>query len=1037
MLQTAIAFEAGTRRIAANRFGHGHPVSTTLIKDSALKRTSIPLSWIGVAGLLVASVAFALWTAQAITTETSWRTHTMQVLNTKERLLTALLGAETHERGYLLTGDVRFLASYRADVRVFEETLGELHRLSADQPMQQARLRQLTPLIDARLTRLNNGIALRTEGTPEAVVAFISSGHGRTLMNEIQGVLTGFEHFEKQLLAERSARLASTIRSLTLGVALTALLAVLVVLGALYRTHTLRQATQQHAAFRGALLDNIDAAIISTTPAGIVTSFNRGAEQMLGYAAMEIVNLRDLTLFPDAAQLARRAAEHARPSGDAVAPGFDVFRHLADTRDAGEWQFRRKNGDPVPVALTVSPMLDDAGNLTGYLAIARDVAARKAAEEQIARSLKDLADFKSALDEHAIVATTDASGTITYANDKFCAISKYTQADLIGHTHRVVNSGHHPAAFFEDLWRTISSGKVWSGEILNRAKDGSLYWVHSTIVPFLDDQGIPIQYISIRADITARKQAEQALLTAKTSAELANHTKDSFLATMSHEIRTPLGGLLGMLELLDFTQLSDDQRDTLRAAHESGRSLLRIVNDILDWSKIEAGKLALSPQATSIPQLVASVVNTYARVASSKSLILEQHVDECIESAHVVDPLRLSQILNNFVSNALKFTRKGRVEVTARRLARKDGDETIRFSVKDTGIGMDQDIQQRLFQNFSQGSAETARMYGGTGLGLAICRRLADMMEGEIDVASVPGQGSVFHLTLTLEVSQVDAAKIQQPGTIGDPMPAHTLAHGIPPIDAPTILVVDDHPTNRKLLSIQLGLLGLRAEAAENGDTALVMWRKGRYAAVITDCHMPRMDGYELARLIRRTEAEQGRAATPIIAWTANALADESARCTAAGMDDLLVKPAGMPHLQEVLSKWINSPALLKIDGGIDRPAGAAIVPISFSELDKLVSSEPDRAEVLREFMAQSWADLAALDAAMKVPDTALAARIAHRLKGASRMVGARELTAACVFTVTMARQGQLRDIQAMRDALGRLATYLADNGYPNLKGPS
>lgn len=984
--------------------------------------------------LLIASVSFALWTARAVTTSATWQTHTLNVLNKRESLHAALISAETHQRGYLLTGNTLFLTPYHADVRSVGDTLAELRRLTVDQPEQRARLIQIGSLVDARLERLREGIALRKTGTPESVTAFVSSGGGQALMVQIKRILDDFERFENRLLAARSRQLATNIRSLTLGVALSATLAVLVVLSAFYRVHTLRKATLQHAAFRGTLLDTIDAAIISTTPEGIVTSFNRSAEQMLGYGADEIVRHHDLTLFPDAGELARHAAALSRATGEPIEPGFDVFRRLASQNEPTEWRFACRSDSTVPVALTVSAMLDSAGTLMGYMAIARNITARKAAEEKIARTLKELADFKFALDEHAIVATTDANGTITYANDKFCAISQYAREELIGRTHRIINSGHHPYAFFEDMWRTISSGQVWNGEILNRAKDGSHYWVYSTIVPFLDEAGIPVQYISIRADITARKSAEQALVAAKTTAELANHTKDSFLATMSHEIRTPLGGLLGMLELLGFTPLSDDQRDALRAAHESGRSLLRIVNDILDWSKIEAGKLALSPQVTSIPQLVTSVVNTYARVASSKSLILEQRVDASIAPAHLIDPLRLSQILNNFVSNALKFTRKGRVELVAERLATVDDGETLRFSVRDTGIGMDEDIQQRLFQNFSQGSAETARMYGGTGLGLAICRRLADMMDGEITVESVPGQGSTFHLTLTLPVSEHSAAPVTAPSAIGEAVPARTLPRVIPPVDAPTILVVDDHPTNRKLLSIQLGLLGLRAETAENGDTALVMWRKGHYAAVITDCHMPKMDGYELARLIRRHEAEQGRSPCPIIAWTANALADEAARCRSAGMDELLVKPAAMPHLQDVLAKWVQSPAVPRIDASDDAAGRAAIVPINFAELDKLVTNESERVEVLREFMAQSQADLDALEAAMRVPDTAMVARIAHRMKGASRMVGARELTAACVFTVTMARQDQLRDVQPIKKALERLAAYLAENGCFELK---
>ncbi|HEY9098751.1 MAG TPA: CHASE3 domain-containing protein [Thiobacillus sp.] len=989
-------------------------------------------TWIGSTALLAISAALGIWAANEVSISAGWQKHTLLVLNKKESLLADLASAETGERGYLLTGNERFLGPYFSAVNTLDGKLSELRELTADQPSQQARINALQPLIEDRLDRLKTGIELRKTGDETNAQAFVSSGQGKALMDEIRRIMADFEKLENSLLVQRSERLATDIRNLTLGVFFSALLAVFIAAGAFYRLLKMGEVTRHRAAFQGTLLDSIDAAIISTTPDGIITSFNRSAENLLGYQAKEVVGKQSPIAFHDAEELASHAEGLAHPNGHPVSPGFEFLVEYsgAENRNSREWTYLRKDATRVPVMLTISAMLNDKGNPIGHLIIARDIAAQKASEAQITRTLKELADFKAALDEHAIVATTDASGIITYANEKFCAISKYSRDELLGQDHRIINSGHHPHTFFLDLWQTISNGKVWKGEIQNRAKDGSPYWVNTTIVPFLNDQGMPTQYIAIRADISQRKDAELALVAAKTTAELANHTKDSFLATMSHEIRTPLGGLLGMLELLGFTPLNNDQRDTLRAAHESGRSLLRIVNDILDWSKIEAGKLELAPQATSIRQLLSSVVNTYARVASAKSLILESHIDERLSEAHIVDPLRLSQILNNFVSNALKFTRKGRVLVRAERTGHDDTHDHIKFSVQDTGIGMDLDVQQRLFQNFSQGSTETARMYGGTGLGLAICRRLADLMQGKIGMQSEAGKGSTFFITLTLPLSENNPFALQEHEFLPSTVPEYSLTHSPPPVDAPSILVVDDHPTNRKLLAIQLGLLGLQAETAENGDIALVMWQNGRYAAVITDCHMPKMDGYELAQLIRKTEAEQGRAYTPIIAWTANALPNEAKRCYEAGMDELLVKPAGMPHLKMVLSRWIATPLLLKTQPGNLDSTSTTIAPIDYSELDKLVSSAADKAEVLEEFMTQSWSDITALEAALASRDFSVAARIAHRMRGASRMVGARELTAACLVLQNTAGKGQPDHMHTVRSELDRLAAHLVEAGY-------
>lgn len=391
------------------------------------------------------------------------------------------------------------------------------------------------------------------------------------------------------------------------------------------------------------------------------TLLNRAGEELLGYPREELMGRNDHDFFtPEQADFFTAQDRRVLETGFA-----DIPEESISTRNLGTRILHTKK-----IALH-----DDKGKPRYLLGISHDITGRIQVEKRMEKSIRELADFKAALDAHAIVATTDAHGAITYVNDKFCAISHYSREELLGRNHRIINSGHHPREFFNELWQTIRSGKIWQGEIKNRTKDGTFYWVNTTIVPFLDEQGVPVQYIAIRADITGRKLTEQKLVIARDEAEQANRAKDSFLATMSHEIRTPLGGLMGMLELLGFTPLNDDQRETMQAAMDSGQSLLRIVNDILDWSKIEAGKLELAPQATALTQLVSGVVNTYARVASARSLILEQYIDVRLSAAHLVDPLRLSQVLNNFVSNALKFTPRGRIEVRAELLERQNSVE--------------------------------------------------------------------------------------------------------------------------------------------------------------------------------------------------------------------------------------------------------------------------------------------------------------------------------------------------------------------------
>lgn len=534
------------------------------------------------------------------------------------------------------------------------------------------------------------------------------------------------------------------------------------------------------------------------------------------------------------------------------------------------------------------------------------------------------------------------------------------------------------------------------------------------------------------SDITKRKQAEQELVAAKNAAELANRAKDSFLATMSHEVRTPLTGMLGMLELLSLTPLNREQDETLRAAWDSGRSLLRIVNDILDWSKIEEGKLALATRATSIPQLLQEVINTYSRVASAKSLVLWQHADARISPAHIADPLRLSQVLNNFVSNAIKFTQRGEIELRAELLGQLDSHERIRFSVKDTGIGIGKDVQQRLFQSFGQASADTARMYGGTGLGLAICRRLAELMDGQIELESEPDQGATFSITLALPVS----------GSPGELLPnsyPEVEQRAVTPLldggaDTPLVLAVDDHPINRNLLARQIKLLGLRTETAENGQVALSLWRDGRFALVITDCHMPEMDGYALSRAIRKIEAEETRPRTPIIAWTANALAEEAEHCHAAGMDELLVKPADLAKLKRVLAKWLpvvetdNNQATTSLH---DADSGQIAGPIDYAELKEVVPDSAMQIQVLHDFQSHIRDDRAKLLEMLEQGDRVNVERTAHRMKGSCRMVGATGLVSACAAIEQAARQGDMDGARAARagldEAVKRLEAYFTE----------
>lgn len=765
------------------------------------------------------------------------------------------------------------------------------------------------------------------------------------------------------------------------------------------------------------MFNTVGDGIITINEQGIVETMNPAAERIFGYEDTEVIGQSINMLMPEPHrtlhdQYLRRYCE----TGEAHIIGRER-----------EVEGRRKDGGTFPIDLLVSEM--NLGSQRHFTAIMRDITARKEAESQL-----DLF-FSLSLD---MLCISSADGYFKRVSPAFTRTLGWSIEEIL---KRPFLDFVHPddhAATLREVQRQVAAGeKVLHFENRYLHKDGSWRVLSWMSVPYGDG----LMFATAR-DVTDSKQIQQELVAAKEKAELANRAKDSFLATMSHEIRTPLTGMLGMLELLSLTTLDKEQHATLDVAWESGRGLLRIVSDILDWSKIEEGKLAISPLSTSIPQLLQEVVNTYSRVASAKSLVLRYHADTRLSPAHIVDPLRLSQVLNNFVSNAIKFTHQGEIELRAELIEQIESAERIRFSVRDTGIGIAREAQQRLFQRYRQESVDTTRLYGGTGLGLAICRRLAELMDGQVELESEPGRGSTFSIILTLPVSGEEGAALQIQNLEVAQKEVMPLSDGGE--NAPLILAVDDHPTNRNLLARQLKLLGLCTETAEDGKAALSMWREGRFALVITDCHMPEMDGYALSRAIRKIESDERLPHTPIIAWTANALANETTRCTAAGMDELLVKPANLRQLRAVLAKCLTVTETAAMGTGVAETvsarAGAAPYeavgkrfagPVDYAALGSIVPDAAEQVRVLHDFYAHILADHARLQEMLKQNDPVNVERTAHRMKGSSRMVGAVQMENGCAAIEQAAHDGDMMGARtsgtALHEAITQFGTYLVE----------
>jgi len=432
------------------------------------------------------------------------------------------------------------------------------------------------------------------------------------------------------------------------------------------------------------------------------------------------------------------------------------------------------------------------------------------------------------------------------------------------------------------------------------------------------------QAAALKAEVLERERAADGLKIAKEAAEAASIAKSQFLANMSHEIRTPMNGIIGMNELILTTSLTVEQKRFAETIRHSSESLLSILNDILDFSKIEAGKLRLEAVDFDLRREMRQVEDLFADQVRQKGLAFTCDIDTALPAALRGDPVRLRQVLVNLVGNAVKFTERGGV---ALRLARGDagvgvGALTVRFEVRDTGIGVAPGVQAGIFDSFTQADGSMTRRFGGTGLGLTISRQLVELMGGTIGVESRPGEGSTFWFTVRFAAAH--EARRQEA--------AQVAAQPRRSVVAP-VLLAEDNRVNQEVVAGMLAVFGVGTEAVGNGRAAVEAWRAGDYGLILMDCQMPEMDGYEAARTIREEEGRgaHGGRRTPVVALTAHALEGDRVLSLAAGMDDHLGKPFRMNQLEAVLKRWLK---------GFEEPAAAAPTPEALG--CPQVCAEPD-----------------------------------------------------------------------------------------------
>lgn len=637
-----------------------------------------------------------------------------------------------------------------------------------------------------------------------------------------------------------------------------ALLVIALLAGFVLFTQRLNKRLKQQQDYWQTLFENNGTGNLIVSSERLVIKVNQQFCDLFGYREDELINQSVRLLHLD-----QQHYEDWAPTFLSVRDG--------KTRLSAEHPMRHSDGSPFWCLFTGVRLLLPDGQ-TGVVWSAIDITERKQAEQTMA-----LLNF--ALDTISEAAyLSDETSRFIYANQEACLATGYSREELMRLKISDIDP-QFPEDQWPDAWQRLISQRSITFEGFHKKASGQIYPVEITSNYFeFNGQGYNL---GLARDITERKKVAAVLQEAKERAETANRAKTEFLANMSHEIRTPMNGIISMAHLIRMTALTEEQQEYMDSLQTSSQNLLSLISDILDISKVEAGKLELEKAAFSVRTTIGEVVASQRARISQKKLEIFTELDDGLPDVLLGDSLRLKQILLNLLGNAIKFTENGSINIVAQQSSRNNNQLVMRIMVADTGIGMSAEVLERIFAPFEQADSSTTRKYGGTGLGLSICRRLAELMGGRIWATSQPGSGSTFFVELPFVVHDQPAAAALDQGL--DP----ELPLEVRPL---TLLLAEDNQINARSMSAILTRFGHQVVTVVNGQEAFEQWHNSSWDCILMDIQMPVMDGVEATRLIRQAEQALG-SHTPVIALTAHAMQGDREWLMAEGFDGYAAKP--------------------------------------------------------------------------------------------------------------------------------------------------